>query len=437
MAKRNNTHKGQTASCPEGWHPDGHTLPINLTIKQQHYGRRATVISRFVYNLCVATRRFCRKNRLKWPSWQDLTQAINAAKKDDFPFVAEVHYQVAEGAVKHFGKAVANWRGPDHRATAPVLHKKRLIGSGSFLAASGIKNIRHDGKRRITPPYLGSVKLNHTLPKGIVHEARIAFRNRQWVLSVNYWKPPQPAPESEPASWRVQSTPASIPTPPTARARPGKPEGVLPDRAQAAPLATGPETARHRVPRLVGGTTRIDRLNRRMIGMRRNAQRQMTAQLVHKFQRLVIEDLNVAGMMGGKTPKAQADAGIGELNRQLIHKGQWHHCEVTLTHRFYPSSKRCSNCQTMNAKLKRERFWQCPACGTPHDRNENAVVNLRDLLTLPADSEVKLRDGPALTIWCPDGETSPADRRTVGTAYCLCGASNSPRNTHPDTKASP
>ena len=182
---------------------------------------------------------------------------------------------------------------------------------------------------------------------------------------------------------------------------------------------------------------RIDRLNRRMIGMRRNAQRQMTAQLVHKFQRLVIEDLNVAGMMGGKTPKAQADAGMGELNRQLIHKGQWHHCEVTLTHRFYPSSKRCSNCQTMNAKLKRERFWQCPACGTPHDRNENAVVNLRDLLTLPADSGVKLRDGPALTIGCPDGETSPADRRTVGTAYCLCGASNSPRNTHPDTKASP
>ena len=197
MAKRNNTHKGQTASCPEGWHPDGHTLPINLTVKQQHYGRRATVISRFVYNLCVATRRFCRKNRLKWPSWQDLTRAINAAKKDDFPFVAEVHYQVAEGAVKQFGKAVANWRDPDHRATAPVLHKKRLIGSGSFLAASGIKNIRHDGKRRITPPCMGSVKLNHTLPKGIVHEARIAFRNRQWVLSVNYWKPPQPAPESD------------------------------------------------------------------------------------------------------------------------------------------------------------------------------------------------------------------------------------------------
>ena len=56
----------------------------------------------------------------------------------------------------------------------------------------------------------------------------------------------------------------------------------------------------------------------------------------------------------GKTPKAQADAGMGEIKRQLIYKGQWHHCEVQLAHRFYPSSKTCSNCQTVNAKLKRE-----------------------------------------------------------------------------------
>ena len=65
----------------------------------------------------------------------------------------------------------------------------------------------------------------------------------------------------------------------------------------------------------------------------------MTSQLVHKFQSIVIDDLNVAGMMRGKTPKAQADAGMGEIKRQLIYKGQWHHCEVQLAHRFYPSSK--------------------------------------------------------------------------------------------------
>ena len=121
--------------------------------------------------------------------------------------------------------------------------------------------------------------------------------------------------------------------------------------------------------------------SRRTTGLRRNAQHQMPSQLVHKFQNLVIEELNVAGMMQGHTPKAQADTGMGEIKRQIIYKDQWHQCQVQLAHRFYPSSKTCSNCQTVNAKLKREPVWQCSNCGTIHERNLNAAVNLRNLLT--------------------------------------------------------
>ena len=103
--------------------------------------------------------------------------------------------------------------------------------------------------------------------------------------------------------------------------------------------------------------------------------------LVQKYQNIVIEDLNVAGMMQGRTPKAQADAGMGEVKRQISYKGDWRHTNVSLAHRFYPSSETCSNCQTVNAKLKRETNWQCSNCGTTHERNLNAAVNLRELLT--------------------------------------------------------
>ena len=139
----------------------------------------------------------------------------------------------------------------------------------------------------------------------------------------------------------------------------------------------------------------------------------MTGTLVRKFQNLVIEDLNVAGMMHGKTPKAQADSSMGKIKRQLIYKGDWHHCEVQIAHRFYPSSKTCSNCQNVNAKLKREPTWQCSNCSTVHDRNINAAVNLRNLLTLPAGSGVMLRDGKALAAGLTSSETSPSDRRTA------------------------
>ena len=97
-------------------------------------------------------------------------------------------------------------------------------------------------------------------------------------------------------------------------------------------------------------------------------------------------------------PQAPANASLGEIKRQIIYKGQGQHCEVQLAHQFYPSSKTCSNCSNVNAKLKREPRWQCPSCGMNHDRNINAAVNLRELLTLPPGSGVKLRDGMALTV---------------------------------------
>ena len=66
----------------------------------------------------------------------------------------------------------------------------------------------------------------------------------------------------------------------------------------------------------------------------------------------------------------------------------------------------------MNAKLKRERYWQCPSYTIIHERNENAAVNLRNLLTLPGLTGVTLRDGKALVRHAA-GETGPDDRRTV------------------------
>ena len=147
--------------------------------------------------------------------------------------------------------------------------------------------------------------------------------------------------------------------------------------------------------------------------MRRNAHHQMTSKLVNKYRTLVIEDLNVRGMMAGLTAKAQADAGMGEIRRQLMYKGRWHHCEVVVADRYYPSSKTCSACGVINAKLKRERRWRCGSCGTDHDRNLNAAVNLRNLLTLPSGRGVTLRDGKALATGKTYRETGPDDRRTA------------------------
>ena len=135
---------------------------------------------------------------------------------------------------------------------------------------------------------------------------------------------------------------------------------------------------------------KIDKCHRRIRGLRHDAQHQMTSTVTRKFSDLVIEDLNVAGLMRGNTPRAQADAGMGDIKRQLIYKGQWRHIRVILAPMWFPSSKTCSVCGTVNPNLKRERMWICPSCGARHDRNLNAAINLRNLI-MPAG---RSRDGP-------------------------------------------
>ena len=185
-------------SCPEGWLDAGSRVPIRLTIRQQEYCRQAIAIHRFCYNLAVRTHRFCRRNRLPWPSWQDISKAFNAGKREDYPFVTQVAAVVATGAFRDFGQAVDNWRNPGLRARVPKVKRPAFTGTGSFLAAGSVKEIRYDGKRRVKLPCLGSVKLGCTLPKGICYEASIRRENGRWYICLKLWKPPEPKPERAP-----------------------------------------------------------------------------------------------------------------------------------------------------------------------------------------------------------------------------------------------
>ena len=123
--------------------PAGYAVPLYLTVKQERYCCRTIGITRFIYNLCVATHRFCRTNRMAWPSWQDLYKAFNAAKREDYPFSCEVASRVQDGAFMDFGAALRNWRDPGHPTGLPRFGKKRTTGTGSFRAVSGVAQLRY------------------------------------------------------------------------------------------------------------------------------------------------------------------------------------------------------------------------------------------------------------------------------------------------------
>ena len=214
-------------SCPDGWLHAGAKVPIRLTVRQEEYCRQAIDIHRFCYNLAVRTHRFCRRNRLLWPSWMDISKAFNACKREDYPFVTQVAAVVATGAFRDFGQAVDNWRNPELRARVPKTKRPAFAGTGSFLAAGSMKEVRYDGKRRVKLPCLGSVKLGCTLPRGICYEASIRRENGRWYICLKLWKQPDPKPEratqarrhrhrDQPPGHRLRRPgPTGIPKPPT------------------------------------------------------------------------------------------------------------------------------------------------------------------------------------------------------------------------------
>jgi putative transposase len=103
-----------------------------------------------------------------------------------------------------------------------------------------------------------------------------------------------------------------------------------------------------------------------------------STRLVRDNDLIVIEDLNVTGMVRNRSlARAISDCGWGEFRRQMEYKTAKYGRTLVVIDRWYPSSKTCSACGHLLAQLSLStRTWQCPSCGTRHDRDVNAAKNI-------------------------------------------------------------
>jgi putative transposase len=126
---------------------------------------------------------------------------------------------------------------------------------------------------------------------------------------------------------------------------------------------------------------RLARLHRRVACQRANTLHQLTSRLAKTKSVVVIEDLNVAGMLKNHhLAQAIGDVGFGEFRRQLTYKAGWYGCQVVVVSRWEPSSKTCSGCGWVDDDLTlADRTFRCERCGLVLDRDLNAAINLAHL----------------------------------------------------------
>jgi putative transposase len=134
---------------------------------------------------------------------------------------------------------------------------------------------------------------------------------------------------------------------------------------------------------------RLARIHARVADVRVDALHKATTDLARRYETVVAEDLNVAGMTRNRRlARAIADQGFGQARRMLGYKTAWAGGTLVLAGRFYPSTKTCSGCGTVKAKLAlSERTYHCEHCGLDLDRDVNAARNLMHLAASGAESQ--------------------------------------------------
>lgn len=123
---------------------------------------------------------------------------------------------------------------------------------------------------------------------------------------------------------------------------------------------------------------KVARLHAKIADSRRDFLHKLSTRLINENQVIAVESLSVSNMQKNRClSKSIGDASWSEFVRQLEYKANWYGRELIGIDKWYPSSKRCSDCgHTMPKMPLNVRQWTCPECGSNHDRDVNAARNV-------------------------------------------------------------
>ncbi len=317
-------------------------------------------------------------DKKKFPSAIDLHKRLVADVKKENPWYYEVSKCSPQQALRDLRIA---WDRCFKKIALPPRFKKKNVKDSFYLEG----NVKITGNR-IKLPKIGWVKTyEKCLPPILVKKAgsnvTISKRAERWLIS-----------------YKVDYEPELVKQP---FGRVGVDIGIktlatLSDGITF-PNVKAYRTAKRRLAQLQRSVSRkvrgsanykkavkaVAKLHYRISCIRFDAIHKLTHYLTKNHSEIVIEDLNVSGMLKNhRLASAIADCGFYEFRRQLEYKSDWYGATLYFVDRWYPSSKTCSKCGCIKQDLTLyDRTFECFDCGFSCDRDFNAAINLENAVS--------------------------------------------------------
>jgi len=370
----------------------GYKTELDLNDQQRSACERHAGVARFAYNWGLARKIEEYQKTGKSPNAKALHKELNAHKRTEFPWMYAVSKCAPQEALRNLDEAYANFfrrvKNGEQKKGFPRFKSKRR-SKKSFRLTGTIRVF----EGTIQLPRLGRLRLKERgyLPvegTETVHvlSATVSQRANRWYVSIQVEEEiDDPKPAQKPAvgvdlgirNLAVLSDGTTYSNPRALKRNLGKIKRLQRKVSRRQKGSRNREKA----------VSQLAKAHARVANIRINTLHQVTSELAKTKSVIVIEDLNVSGMMKNhRLAQAIGDVGFSEFKEQLAYKAVWVGSELVVIDRWFPSSKLCSACGTKMEQMPLHvRDWICPICNTQHDRDVNAAINiLKKGLSLPS-----------------------------------------------------
>ena len=348
---------------------------FNPTPEQEVILAQTFGCARFAYNHMLRLRTDAWFQRQERIGYHETSAALTALKKDpEFVWLNEVSSVPVQQALRHLQTAFANFF--QKRAAYPNFKRKDGKQSAEYTTSA----FKWDGKAlklaKMVAPL--AIRFSRTIPRAAKVTTVTVSKDAAGRYFVSMLCDDAVEPKAEAAGkvgidlglthFAILSTGEKVAAPNTFRKHETK---LAKLQRRLAKKQKG--SANRKKARL-----KVAKLHAKIADSRKDFLHKLSTRLINENQVIAIETLAVSNMQKNHSlAKSIADASWSEFVRQLEYKALWYGRELVGIDRWYPSSKRCSDCGHTVAKMPLNvREWACPECGTVHDRDINAARNV-------------------------------------------------------------